>query len=110
MQPIVRKKAAIAIIALEKLIPNSIDNFKELMEKLLKDSDICVVIAVLPFYLKMAQINPQDCLHLIETFLKIYDLLINRKISKDYDYENHSAPWATIKILQILHFLVAGNR
>jgi hypothetical protein len=109
-QPIVRKKAIIALIRLEQVLPGSIEKFDDVIEKCLRDSDPTVVISVLPSYLIEITKNPTKFKNLFDVFIKILQQILERKLSKDYEYENHSAPWATIKIMQILKCLARNDK
>lgn len=109
-QPIVRKKAIVALIKLEQVLPGSVEKFDEVVEKCLRDSDPGVMIAVLPFYLNEVEKNPSKYKHLLDVFMKILQQILERKLSKDYEYDNHGAPWATIKILQILKLLGKNDK
>lgn len=109
-QQIVRKKALLALARLERVLPGSVEKFAEVMEKGLRDSDPGVMMATLPHYLEEAKQSPAKLRHLFDVFLRIITQIVDKKLPRDYEYENHGAPWAVISIFKILGLICRNDR
>lgn len=109
-QPIVHKKALLSLIQLEKVLPNSVERFNETIEKGLRDPDPSVMMGVIPFYLEEIQKGSTKYKHLFDVFLKILLQIFDKKLSKDYEYENQGAPWAVVMLFQILSILAKNDK
>ncbi len=109
-QVVIRKKSLLVVIKIEEILPGSIEDFEEIIEKGLKDKEASVMMAVLPFYYKEIKKNPEKYKNKLFIFMEIFQQILERKLSTDYNYDNHPAPWSIIRILQIFKFLCQNDK
>ena len=109
-QPIVKKKAMLALIRLEDVLPGSVEQFSDHAEKALRDGDPSIMMAVLPFYFEQIKKDPFKFKHLLEVFVKVLQQILDHKLSKEFEYDGHGAPWSIVKLLQILRCLASKDK
>ena len=112
LTPIVKKKVITSVIKLESIIPGAIEGFESVIEKALRDADPSIMIAAVPYFFTKLKTDkePSRFKDLVDVLTKILQQIMERKLSKDYEYENHPIPWTLIKILQCLAFLGKNNK
>lgn len=109
-QTVIRKKVLICLIKMEKIFPHSVENFDEIMEQGLRDKEVSVMLGVLPYFYESSRKNPQKHKPQLYIFVNIFQQILQQKLSQEYEYERHPAPWSIIKILQIFGNLCRDDK
>ena len=107
---VIRKKSILAVIRLEEVLPGAVEGFDDVLEKALRDKEASIMMAVLPYFARAVKKEGERYKSKLYIFLQIFQQILERKLSKDYDYDDHPAPWAVIKILQIFCDLCKNDK
>ncbi|CBH11797.1 AP-1/4 adapter complex gamma/epsilon subunit,putative [Trypanosoma brucei gambiense DAL972] len=106
--PLVRKKAVIALHALYRNTADLVD-YKNFFLRALGDPNPAVEAAALSPLLDIVQTNPELCRDLTETFIKVLEKVVSRRLSGDYEYQRVPGPWFQIQVMRILAALVCDS-
>ena len=107
---VIRKKSVLAVIRLNQVLPGAIEHFDDVVEKALRDKEASIMMAVLPYFAQAVKKDREKYKAKLYIFLQIFQQILERKLSKDYDYDDHPAPWAVIKLLQIFCELCKNDK
>jgi len=111
-KPIVRKKVVMALHRFYQVSPSSVPDIIEYAKEALCDRDPCVMAASLCLIYDILQSpeNVRALKDLIPGLVNILKQIIERKLSREFDYHRLPAPWIQIKILKNLAILGADDR
>eukprot|EP01012_Entosiphon_sulcatum_P040357 TRINITY_DN53_c2_g1_i1.p1 TRINITY_DN53_c2_g1~~TRINITY_DN53_c2_g1_i1.p1 ORF type:complete len:1119 (-),score=215.85 TRINITY_DN53_c2_g1_i1:24-3173(-) len=107
--PVVRKKAVMAIHAFYKVDPNSIGTDFKIYRNCLCDRDPSVMGASLHLLYDLAVADPEGHKDLVPSFVNILKQITEHRLSREYDYHRIPAPWLQIKLLKLLSVLCVDD-
>nr|CAG4719119.1 unnamed protein product [Naegleria fowleri] len=111
-KPIVRKKAISTLHRFYQISPSSVPDIIEYAKEALCDPDPCVMGASLCLLYDLLCVpdNVRQLKDLVPGFVTILKQIIERRLSRDYDYHRLPAPWIQIKLLKNIALLCADDR
>ena len=107
--PIIKKKALIAMQRIEQLAPNSIPLYVEKVKKALLDSEPSVINASLNILTEDCVKNKELFVSLVKPLCNILSQITQKKLCY-YDYQKIPEPYMQIKILKILSVLAKNDK
>ena len=106
---IVRKKAVLALHRFYTRSPSSISHLSEKIKAALCDSDPGVMAATLNIFYEISRTDVGMLKELTSSFVSILKQIVERRLSRDFDYHKVSAPWMQIKLLKLLSIIGADD-
>jgi AP-4 complex subunit epsilon-1 len=107
---IVRKKAVLALHRFYSRDPKSISHLQDNLRKALCDSDPGVMVASLNVFFAMRTTALGLLKDLCGSFVDILKQVIERALTRDFDYHKVPAPWMQIKLLRLLALIGADDQ
>eukprot|EP00729_Bicosta_minor_P007265 gene7265-33171_t len=107
---IVRKKAVLALHRFYSRDPKSISHLSDNLRKALCDSDPGVMVASLNVFYAMRSTALGLLKDLVGSFVDILKQVIDRRLTRDFDYHKVPAPWMQIKLLRLLAITGADDQ
>ena len=107
---IVRKKAVLALHRFYSRDPKSIAHLSDKLRKALCDSDPGVMVASLNCFYAMRSTALGLLKDLVGSFVDILKQVIDRRLTRDFDYHKVPAPWMQIKLLRLLAITGADDQ
>ena len=94
-----RRKALLALFNIHQVCPHEIDDLPQLAIAGLNDPEVPVMLAGLSVVAQLAKADPLPWKKYTHKFVEIFEMVMDHKLPKEYDYHKVPAPWTQIEIL-----------
>ncbi|KAI7863582.1 AP-4 complex subunit epsilon-1 [Spinellus fusiger] len=99
---IVRKKALIALLYFYQRSPTLLSDLEPYLRNALEDKDPSVVFACLSVWKHILKEHAATHSHLLSSFYRIFEQILQGKLHRSFMYHGVLAPWAQVSLLEIL--------
>lgn len=108
----IKKKAILAAVRIIKNIPDTIDDFLEVIDVLINEHSHSITLATMTLIQEIIKIEPERASELrkyTKILIKILKNLIHSGYAPEYDIQGIKDPFLQVKIIRVLGFLGEGN-
>ncbi|XP_068743856.1 uncharacterized protein [Montipora capricornis] len=107
---IVRKKAVMALHSLYMKNPSAVPDLRKHARKAISDKDPGVMSASLHLFYELIKADATECKDLVPAFVSLQKMIIEGKLTPEYDYHGVPSPWIQLKLLRMLGLLGADDQ